>query len=236
MALANADGIDLSGMSEPQLQARRAQYARETSQAPAHVGRELRLARQARDQAAERMMRARRESGIGADPAAQARHRAAGAQWAAVRDRAAAAAALYESAMETRADWHRIADPTLRVAKAAYLEETRRDPWSRREPLRSMEPEPEIDGTDEEVLAALGLTVDAPEVSDHPERAAAQAREHQARLDELAATPEPSADPDCEPAEAWGREAARQREAVMQPAQPMVRPSQRVLEPEMEAG
>ena len=70
--------------------------------------------------------------------------------------------------METRADWNRIAEPTLRMAMAADLEDRRRDPWRQREPLKSMEPEPEIEGTDEEVLAALGLTADAPEISDPP--------------------------------------------------------------------
>jgi conjugative relaxase-like TrwC/TraI family protein len=236
MALAKTDGIDLSGLSREQLQARRAQYARETSQAPAHVGRELRLARQARDRAAGLGMRSMREAGVASDPQSADRHRKNAGRWFTVRDRAAAAVADYEAAMATRADWTRIAGPTLRMAEAAALEEHRSDPWSRREPLRSMEPEPEFAGRDEEVLAALGLTPDSPELSDHPSRAAAAAREHQARLDEIAAMHEPAEDPDRAPAEAWGRETARQRDAVSQPAQPMVRPSERVLEPDFEAG
>jgi hypothetical protein len=105
-----------------------------------------------------------------------------------------------------------------------------------REPLKSMEPEPEFEGTDEEVLAALGLTADAPEISDHPVRAAAAAREHQVRLDEIAAMPEPAEHPDHAPGEAWGRVAVRQHEAVRQPARPMVRPSEHVLEADFEAG
>jgi len=110
--------------------------------------------------------------------------------------------------METRADWHRIAEATLRTALAADLEDRRRDPWRQREPVKSMEPEPEFEGTDEEVLAALGLTAGAPEISDHPAWAAAAAREHQARLDEIAARPEPAEHPDHAPGEAWGRVAA----------------------------
>jgi hypothetical protein len=99
-----------------------------------------------------------------------------------------------------------------------------------------MEPEPEMKGTDDEVLAALGLTAEAAEISDHPARSAAQAREHQATLDAIAALPQPAADPDYEPGESWGRAAARQREAVNKPARPMVRPSDRVLERDFEAG
>ena len=54
------------------------------------------------------------------------------------------------------------------------------------------------------------------------------------RLDQLAAMAEPAEDPDYAPSEAWGREQARQREAVSQPARPLVRPSGRVLD--FEAG
>ncbi len=236
MALAKADGIDLSGLSDEQLYARHAQYARETSQAPAHVGRELRLARQARDQAAERAMRSTREAGIAGDRDAAERHWQSAARWFTVRDRAAAAAAEYEAAMETRQDWSRVAEPTLRTAMAADLERRRRDPWRRIEPLKSMEPDPELEGTDAEVLTALGLTVSSPEVGDHPARVAAQAREHQATLDEISSMAEPAEDPDHAPVEAWGRAAARQREAVSQPARPVVRPSGRLLEADFEAG
>ncbi len=98
--------------------------------------------------------------------------------------------------MATRADWNRIVEPTLRVAMAADFEGRRRDPWHQREPLHSAEPDPELQGTDDEILAALGLTADAPEVSDHPARAAAKARELQPRLDEIAAMAEPAEDPD----------------------------------------
>lgn len=82
----------------------------------------------------------------------------------------------------------------------------------------------------------LGLTPDAAEPSELPQRAAEKARTVQASLDQVAALPEPSEDPDREPGMAWGREDARQREAVMQPAQPAVRPAQRIIEHEMEAG
>lgn len=182
------------------------------------------------------MMRAMRESGVAKDPDSAARHRQSANRWAGVRDRADEATGHYEAVMATRADWNRIADPTLRQARSADLEDRRRDPWRQREPLRSAEPQAETQGTDEEILTALGLTPDSSESSELPQRAAARAREVQARLDQVAALPEPSEDPDREPSAAWGCEDARQREAVLQPAQPVVRPSARLREPEMEAG
>jgi hypothetical protein len=100
-------------MSDEKLHARRAQYGRETSQAPVHADRELRLARQARDQAAERMMRSRLEAGVAADPAAEARHRENDALWTAVRDRSAAA--HYEAAIQIREVSNSIAEPTFLI-------------------------------------------------------------------------------------------------------------------------
>jgi conjugative relaxase-like TrwC/TraI family protein len=62
IALAQVDGIDLSHLTEHELRARRALYAQETARAPLHPGRELRLSRLARDHAAVRADRARREA------------------------------------------------------------------------------------------------------------------------------------------------------------------------------
>jgi hypothetical protein len=181
-------------------------------------------------------MRSMRDAGMTIEPETAERHRQNAARWFTVRDRAAAAVADYEDAMATRQRWSRFAEPTLCSAVGAALEEHRREPWRQRAPLKSMEPDPELQGTDDEILSALGLTVDSAEASDHPARAAAKARERQAALDKLANMVEPAEDPDYAPAEAWGREAARQREAVSQPPRPIVRPSERVLEADFEAG
>lgn len=141
--------------------------------------------------------------------------------------------------MATRQEWHRIAEPTLRIAQAADLELRHRDPWSRHEPLRSLEPESDlIDGrhepADADILQALGLTPDATDLSDHPQRTADAARHVQARLDELVGLRQPEEDDRIAPNEAWGRQAARQREALTQPARPLVRPAERLAD--IEAG
>jgi hypothetical protein len=183
--------------------------------------------------------RSRREATAAADPDTRDKHLANADRWAALRDRAAEASRLYEAAMATRQEWQRITETTLRVAQAADLELRRRDPWARHEPLRSQEPESDlIDGyaepTDADILHALGLTPGAAELSDHPQRTADAARQAQARLEELVTLPQPEEDDMLVPIDACGRQAARQREALTQPARPLVRAAERLAE--MEAG
>jgi hypothetical protein len=151
-----------------------------------------------------------------------------------LRDRAAQAASLYEEAMTTRQAWQRIAEPTMRITVAADLEIRRRNPWARHDPLQSMEHEPFIDGdagaSDADILAALGLVPEATELSAHPQRAAEAARQAQVWLYELATLPQPHEDHELQPDQTWGRLAARQRDAVTQPAQPLVRPSEHLAD------
>ena len=95
---------------------RRALYAQETARAPLHPGRELRLSRLTCDHAAVRADRARRETTAATSPETKEKHLGNARQWVALRDRAAVAARLYKEAMATRHEWHRIAEPTLRIS------------------------------------------------------------------------------------------------------------------------
>ena len=163
--------------------------------------------------------------------------------WGRIEAKAAAAEEQYAEAMAARDAWRQVAGPTLRTAAAADLEDRRRDPWRQREPLRSAEPasgliEGEAEPEDIRILDALGLTPEAESLpgSDHPRRMAEAAREAQARADEIAATREPSEDPDLEPSAPWKDAAARQRQAVTQQPEIQVRPAEQIREPEMEAG
>lgn len=91
-ALAKTDGIDLSQIWERQLQARRAQYGRETASAPLHP-------------AVSCGARSRSEAACEADLAVRARHEQKAAGLATVQERAGPAVANYETAMETWQDW-----------------------------------------------------------------------------------------------------------------------------------
>lgn len=242
-ALGRVDGIDLTGIPEPELESRRALFAKETAWAPAHVGRELRVTRQARHDAAAQRERAEHEARVSGDKEALDRHQGKSAMWGRIEAKAATAEARYGEAMAARQAWDRATEPTRRMAMAADLESRRRDPWAQRDELRSAEPASDLlpdeaEPDDARIHAALGLTPDteAEAVPDHPERMAEASRAAQARADEIAATLEPSEDPDVEPSAPWTEAAARQREAVTQEPAVPVRPAERVPEPELEAG
>ena len=242
-ALGRVDGIDLTGLSEPELQSRRALFARETAWAPAHVGRELRVTRQARYDAAAQRERAEHEARVTTDKEALERHQGKASLWGRIEAKAQSAEALYGEAMAARQAWDRVTEPTRRMAMAADLESRRRDPWAQRDELRSAEPASDLipdeaEPDDERILALLGLTTatEAEAESDHPQRVAEASRAAQARADEIAATLEPSDDPDMEPSAPWTEAAAAQREAVTQEPAIPVRPVERVPEPELEAG
>ncbi len=138
MALAKADGIDLSGLSEDAAAGPPRPVRPRDQPGPAHVGRELRLARQARDQAAERMMRSMREAGVAAD----AGHRgAAPAERGPVGSRPGPGSC--GGRRTTRLRWRPAptgtGSPSRRCGRrwAPTLRTGRRDPWRQREPLRS---------------------------------------------------------------------------------------------------
>jgi conjugative relaxase-like TrwC/TraI family protein len=240
-ALGKVDGIDVRGLSRDQLQVRRQMYARETARMPAHVGPELRAARMARDQASVRAQRAELEAERAKDAAERERHLGNAGMWRGLHERASAAADCYGKAMETREQYDRAHEPTLRIARAADLEARRQEPGGRLEPLKSAEPssdlvpgDPEPD--DKTILSTLRLTPEkaVEPASDHPQRMAAAAARAQEQLDELASMREPSEDEDAEPTEAWAATAARKREAVKQAAVVPMRPSRKVMERDRE--
>jgi hypothetical protein len=243
--LAKVDGIDLRELSDAELEVRRGTYARETSWAPVHAGRELRLSRQAAAQAAGRIAASQREAALAGDAEIRAAHEANVTSWRKVAEQAGQAVARYEAAMETREEWERVTEPTRRVAQAADLELRRGHPQARIAPLKSAEPQPDVvpgdpDPTDTEILRALRLTPEtahpeSPKAGGHPKRTAEAARHTQARLDELTSMREPSEDPDTEPSEPWADAAERQREAVAQKPEVRVRPAEKVREADLEA-
>ena len=210
-ALGRVDGIDLTGLTERELQARRDLYARETAWAPAHVGRELRVTRQARYDAAARRERAEYEAqDRGGRQASRGRHAAKAGDVGPDRGegRGRRGAVRRGDGRTRRLAPGRRADaagrrwpPTWRPAAAIPGRSATRCVAEPASGLIAGEAEPD----DERILAALGLTPDteALPAADHPRRMAETSRAAQARADEIAATLEPSEDPDLEPSAPW---------------------------------
>lgn len=259
-AMDRFDGIDVRHLTDGQLFLPRDAYARETSWAPAYVADELRLARRAehdsRVQAS--FLHAEAEAATADSDHDRAALLRAGAESASANvGRAAARQRELEPIHETRAAWEQVTEPTLRLAQASDDELHRRGVLADDDRLKSAEPEgikyPEPPGDarvedkqqeptraerEHRQMAALGLTRDGeadPDVSAQLARAAEQAREMQARIDELRSMREPSEDPEeIDLGKPWAALTGRHREAVIQPPKPEIPPAQPVVEAGLE--
>ena len=139
-ALDKIGGIDLRGVSDSQLQLRRASYQRELGWAPPHVAAELRLARLQARTAWENAIRADDAARTSTRPAAAARHHELGRLWHAMHAKATSITATLADAQETRRQWAALTEPTRTMAQAADLELRRRHPDAKLKPLAPAEP------------------------------------------------------------------------------------------------
>jgi hypothetical protein len=203
----------------------RSTYAAETARAPPFAGAELRLAHGALLDASGQVARseafaaaARRDG----DMAAAARHDQMAAS-------ARANAGLLQQIvdtdtklMEDRQEWaNRTAGPRLLAVQAHALLQVRH-PDQHIEPLKSAEPDPAAEELPE-------LTQEL--VAEHVGRAEARRAEFAARLEERAGLMVPAEDPDYEhEGEAWPKWLPAEREAILQPPRPLMKPAQAVAE------
>ena len=133
-----------------------------------------------------------------------------------------------EQTMEVRREWEQATEPTRRLAVAADAELRRRHPGQRFEPLRSAEPVVTDEEREQLVLSQGAESYQTPEWIT---QLAAERRAVRERLDERRAVRVPSEDPDYEDeGEAWPAWVGRDREAILQPPKPEMRPAAAVAE------
>jgi conjugative relaxase-like TrwC/TraI family protein len=143
-AMARVEGIDVRGLSDGQLLARRRAYEAETSWAPKHVAEELRAASK---QEQFSKVEASRHSYEAASAARRGRceqadlHQDAARSWTALGQRATLVREELAQAHDTRRQWEAMTEPTRRLARAADIELKRRGVLGRDDVLRSAEPE-----------------------------------------------------------------------------------------------
>ena len=248
------DGIDVSHLTDGQLQLRREAYARETSWAPKYVAEELRLARMAEHDSHVQANFLRMEAEAAAAKADQERAgllRQAADSASANVTRAAGRQRQLEPIHEARTAWEQFTQQTLREAKASDEELHRRGVLAEDDKLKSAEPEgiryperpddpskagqqPTRAEAERHQMAALGLSRDRDadeDVSRQLREAAEHARQQQARMDELLSLREPAEDPEeIDLGSPWGAIADREREAIIQPPKPEIPPAQQVVE------
>jgi hypothetical protein len=250
------DGIAVRHLTDGQLILRREAYARETSWAPKYVASELRLARLAEHDSKVQAAFYRQEAEAAA---ARGDHERAGLlqitseSAAANVTRATRKQQELSPIHEARTAWERLTEPTLRLAQASDEELHRRGVLGDEDKLKSAEPEairypePTAEHQEEddrqpptraqherEQMAALGLDRERPadpDVSRQLAEAAEHARMQQARIDELLSMREPAEDPEeLDLGRPWAALAGRDREAILQPPKPEIKPAGPVLE------
>jgi hypothetical protein len=142
--MARVEGIDVRGLADGQLLARRRAYEAETSWAPKHVAEELRAARRQEQFSKIENTRHTYEALAAVrcgNPEIAALHRKAADSWAALGQRASNVRDTLAEAHDTRCQWEAMTEPTRRLARAADIELKRRGVLSRDDHLRSAEPE-----------------------------------------------------------------------------------------------
>jgi hypothetical protein len=222
-AMNRLEGIDLRGRSDGRLHLMRDTYRAETEWAPAHVAAELRAVRHGRTNMTAQAARA--------DAMAEAARKAGDNQLAVAHERIASGArsadAFYAQIedmdaeiMTQRAEWARVTEGPRHLAVLADVELRRRYPGAHLDPLRSAEPDepaPVVLGPDPHLIARL---------EGHREVTAL----FRARLEERQGVRIPNEDPDYEDeGEAWPSPwQPWDRDAVLKPPQPEIRPAPEV--------
>ena len=262
-AMAKVNGIDVRGLTDGQLHARRAAAQRETAWAPKYVGNELRLARKqaqiSRVEATRHAFEARAAARQG-DQDKAASHQRAAKSWQAVGARCATVQERFAAAQDTHREWEVMTEPTRRLGRASDAEARRRGIIAPEDKLRSAEPEgfiypeqpanprevwvqerldggheppqaadpdPETDAEREQRrLEALGLTPGQQELPAQIDEIREYNRQRQREIDERKSQRIPAEDhEEADLGEAWTTVTTHQREAILQPPKPPIRPA-----------
>ena len=231
-ALRPADGPDVRDLPDGSLWLMRDTYAAETQWAPKHVGRELRLVRTGAQDAGLGRIRAIAEASAARnqdDHVRAASHDALAASYQAMSRRYREQETTFAKTMEDRREWETATEHSRHFAVAADAELRRRRPGQRIEPLRTAEPAPASDTQHEELLLAAGKEIG--KMSQWIQDLAAQPQAFREQLEQRKGLMIPHEDPDRENlGEAFPSWTAPDKEAILQPPKPEIRPAAKVLE------
>jgi AAA domain/TrwC relaxase len=219
-ALTRTDTVDVRALPEASLWHMRDSYKAETEWAPPHVGRQLRGVRLAAEDNRQRGLRSRAEARAATDPGTAGRHTRTAASAEVLQEAYARIEARLEQAMEDRRAWEQITAGPRRLAVAADSELRRRHPGTRIEPLRSAEPRAPEDGQISTAQPEAGPR----QTPEWVTKLAGQRRAFQEKLEQRQNVMLPDEDPDYgflgEAWPVWGA----QRDAILQPPKPEIRP------------
>ena len=231
-SLRPAHGPDVRGLPDGTLLHMRDTYPVETAWAPRWVGDELRQVRSGAWEAQLAATRADAEAQAarsrGRDDLA-AQHQTLAASYQAMHDVYQEREEIFTGTMEDRRAWERATAEQRHLAVAADAELRRRHPDQRLQPLRSAEPEPVTEAEHGELAFTAGE-----EVRDMGQWIKDLAAERQAFADRLAERQNvriPSEDPDYgDLGRAFPDWHEPDRDAILQPPKPEIRPAPQVLQ------
>ncbi len=232
LALTPADGPDVRGMPDGRLWLIRDTYTAETQWAPPHAGRELRLVRLGAQNAEQEQVRAEAEAGAARkhdDHQRAAGHDFWAASYQAMGRCYRQQEETFAQTMHDREEWEQATAASRHLAIAATAELRRRHPGQCIEPLRSAEPALASPAEREELALALGTQIG--EMAQRIQVLAAQRKAFREKLEQRQGLMIPREDPDCEClGQAFPPQAAREREAILRPPKPDIRPAAKILE------
>ena len=232
LALGPTDGPDVRGMPDGRLWLIRDTYTAETTWAPRHVGKELRLARLGANGADQDAIRAAAEADAArkaGDHDRAARHDVLAASYQAMSDHYRQQETIFATTMDDRLEWEHATEHSRHLAVAADAELRRRHPDQRIEPLRSGEPAV-VSDTDR---AELTLTPDRKivEMAAWVRDLASERQSFREKLEELQGLRVPSEDPDWDDlGQAFPDWNPPGRDAILQPPKPQIAPAARILQ------
>jgi conjugative relaxase-like TrwC/TraI family protein len=235
-ALGPVDGPDVRGLPDGSLLHMRDTYPVETAWAPQWVGYELRQVRGGAEEAHLAAVRADAEAQAATSRGQNevaAQQKVLAASYRAMHDAYRERENVFAAVMDDRAEWDRATAQQRRLAVAADAELRRRHPDQRFEPLRSAEPEPATEVQREELTLTAGEEIK--EMGQWIKDLAAERRTFAGRLAERQSMTIPSEDPDHgDLGQAFPAWPGPDKDAILQPPKPQIRPSARVLERAME--
>jgi hypothetical protein len=215
LSITRGTGVDVRALPDSSLVHMRDSYQTETGWAPPHVGKQLRDVRLGADTMRFKAIRAEAEARNAQDQAVAARHADIAAKARALEAQHREHEATLAAVMEDRQLWDRLTEGPRRLAVQADAEYRLRHPGRKIQALESAEPQ-----APDELLARPGWLAELDE----------QRREFRQELEGRQNVMVPAEDPDWEDqGPAWTVWQA-QRDAILQPPKPQIRPAEGVLE------
>jgi TrwC relaxase/AAA domain len=230
--LGPVDGVDVRGLPDGTLHLMRESYRTETAWAPRYVTAALRQVRMGADdaelQAVRRDALARANRDRGQQDAAAA-NAALAASYRAMADTYRSRQMILDATERDRREWEAITEQPRRLAISADNELRRRHAGQHLEPLRSAEPPPVTEAERSEL--ALAPDKQLSEKGEWINDLAAQREAFAEKIAERSSLTIPAEDPDREDlGRAFPAFGATERDAILQPPRPVIRPLARVVD------